>query len=164
MPKRFQKESLICFFKENLKRDFDPLSPQDTSKLMMTENVAQLAAQQSEISELKAKLATLEKELIHMESECKQKKVAMQEQAVVCAQAGSIELEKLQKLLALRENEMGQVKRLARSIVEQRTQLELFFHEALAQVKQEIIASQIQYRYMYTGTRYNTGLKLITHI
>lgn len=113
---------------------------------MMTDNVAQLAARRSEISELRAKVATLEQELALMITVREQEKVAMQERAVVSAQAGRVELEKLQKLLAMREREMSRVKRLARSIVEQRTQLELFFHEALAQVKQEIIASQIQYR------------------
>lgn len=140
---------LYAFLKKKSKWYFDPLFPQDTSKLMITENVAQLAAQRSEISELKAKLATLKQELAHMVTDCEQKKVTMKEQAVVCAQAGRAELEKLQKLLAIREHEMSQVKRLARSIVEQRTQLELFFHEALAQVKQKIITSQIQYRYIH---------------
>lgn len=132
---------------ENSKWDFDPLSPQETSKLMVTNNVAQLADQRSEISELRTKVATLEQELALMVNECQQEKVAMQERAVVSTQAGRVELEKLQKLLTMREREMSRVKRLARNIVEQRTQLELFFHEALAQVKQEIITSQIQYRY-----------------
>ncbi|XP_053365784.1 basal body-orientation factor 1 [Clarias gariepinus] len=118
----------------------------ETSNLMMNDNVAQLAAQRSEISELRTKVATLEQKLSLITTECKQDKVAMKERAVVNAQAGKVELEKLQKLLAMREREMSRVKQLARSIVEQRTQLELFFHEALAQVKQEIITSQIQYR------------------
>ncbi|KAK3563044.1 hypothetical protein QTP86_014559 [Hemibagrus guttatus] len=118
----------------------------ETSELMITDNVAQLAAQRNEISELRAQVASLEQELALMITKCEQKNVTMQEQAVVSAQAGKVELEKLQKLLAMREREMSRVKRLARSIVEQRTQLELFFHEALAQVKQEIITSQIHYR------------------
>lgn len=109
--------------------------------------MARAAAQRSEISELRAKVGTLEQELALMVTECEQKKVAMQGQAVVNAQAGRVELEKLQKLLAMREREMSRVKKLARSIVEQRTQLELFFHEALAQVKQEITTRQSQYRY-----------------
>lgn len=109
--------------------------------------MARLAAQRSEISELRAKVDTLEQELALMVTECEQKKVPMQGQAVVNAQVGRVELEKLKKLLAMREREMSQVKKLARSIVEQRTQLELFFHEALAQVKQEITTRQSQYRY-----------------
>lgn len=114
---------------------------------MMTDSVAQLAAQRNEISELRAKVATLEQKLALMITACQKEKAVMQERAVVSTQAGQVELEKLQKLLTMREREMSRVKRLARNIVEQRTQLELFFHEALAQVKQEIITSQIQYRY-----------------
>lgn len=117
---------------------------------MITDNVAQRAAQRNEISELKAQVASLEQELALMITKCEKKNVTMEEQAVVSAQAGKVELEKLQKLLAMREREMSRVKRLARSIVEQRTQLELFFHEALAQVKQEIITSQNHYRYRNT--------------
>ncbi|XP_060790236.1 basal body-orientation factor 1-like isoform X2 [Neoarius graeffei] len=118
----------------------------ETNKLMMTDSVAQLAAQRNEISELRAKVATLEQKLALMITACQKEKAVMQERAVVSTQAGQVELEKLQKLLTMREREMSRVKRLARNIVEQRTQLELFFHEALAQVKQEIITSQIQYR------------------
>lgn len=114
---------------------------------MITDNVAQLADQRNEISELRANVASLEQELACILTTCEQKKLAIQEQAVVSAQAGKVELEKLQKLLSMREREMSRVKRLARSIVEQRTELELFFHEALAQVKQEITTSQIHYRY-----------------
>ncbi|XP_049319983.1 basal body-orientation factor 1 isoform X1 [Astyanax mexicanus] len=119
---------------------------QETCELMMKENVAQLAAQRSEISELRAKVATLEQALGIMAAEFEQEKTVVQERAVVSTQASSVELEKLQKLLSMREREMSRVKRLARGVVEQRTELELFFHEALAQVKQEIIASQLQYR------------------
>ncbi|XP_072545620.1 basal body-orientation factor 1-like [Salminus brasiliensis] len=118
----------------------------ETSELMMKENVAQLAAQRSEISELRAKVATLEQALGIMAAEFEQEKTAVLERAVVSTQASGVELEKLQKLLSMREREMSRVKQLARGIVEQRTELELFFHEALAQVKQEITASQLQYR------------------
>ncbi|XP_066526240.1 basal body-orientation factor 1 isoform X2 [Hoplias malabaricus] len=118
----------------------------ETSELMMKENVTQLAAQRSEISELRAKVATLEQALGIMAGEFEHEKAAVQERALVSTQASSIELEKLQKLLSMREREMSRVKRLARGILEQRTELELFFHEALAQVKQEIRASQLQYR------------------
>ncbi|TSQ46672.1 Basal body-orientation factor 1 [Bagarius yarrelli] len=118
----------------------------ETSELMIKDNVAQLAAQRSENCELRVKVTTLEQELALMVTKCEQRNMAMQEKSVVSSQAGKVELKKLQKLLAMREHEMSRVKRLACSIVEQRTQLELFFHEALAQVKQEIVTSQIQYR------------------
>lgn len=109
---------------------------------MVKDNVAKLVAQRTEISELKAKVETLERA---MDIEAFETAV-VQERAVVGTQPGSVELEKLQKLLVMREQEMSRVKRLARGIVEQRSELELFFHEALAQVKQEILTSQLQYR------------------
>ncbi|XP_062863286.1 basal body-orientation factor 1 [Trichomycterus rosablanca] len=118
----------------------------EMSELMIKENVAKLAAQRSELSELKAKVETLEKAMVIKASEFEHEKAVVLERAVVRTQAGSVELEKLQKLLVMREQEMSRVKRLARNIVEQRSELELFLHEALAQVKQEILTSQIQYR------------------
>lgn len=81
-----------------------------------------------------------------MVGEFEQDRERTQQQALVSTQAGHVELDKLQKLLAMREREMGRVKRLARSVVEQRTELECFFQAALGQVKQEIQANRLQYR------------------
>ena len=41
---------------------------------------------------------------------------------------------------------MGRVKKLAREILDQRTEMERFFLEALEQVRKEITANQAQYR------------------
>uniref|UniRef100_A0A4W5K6L8 Basal body-orientation factor 1 n=1 Tax=Hucho hucho TaxID=62062 RepID=A0A4W5K6L8_9TELE len=118
----------------------------ETSELMMKENVSQVRAQNEEITELRGKVGTLEQALGLMVGEFERDKEETQNRALVSTQAGQVELDKLQKLLAMREKEMGRVKRLARSIVEQRTELECFFQEALGQVKQEIQASRLQYR------------------
>lgn len=113
---------------------------------MMKENVSQVRAQNEEIAELRGKVGTLEQALGLMVGEFERDKVETQNRALVSTQAGQVELDKLQKLLAMREKEMGRVKRLARSIVEQRTELECFFQEALSQVRQKIQASRLQYR------------------
>lgn len=105
---------------------------------MMKENVSQVRAQNEEIAELRGKVGTLEQALGLMVGEFERDKEETQNRALVSTQAGQVELDKLQKVLAMREKEMGRVKRLARSIVEQRTELECFFQEALGQVKQEI--------------------------
>ncbi|KAM9432299.1 basal body-orientation factor 1-like isoform 1-T1 [Salvelinus alpinus] len=118
----------------------------ETSELMMKENVSQVRAQKEEIAELRGKVGTLEQALGLMVGEFERDKEETQNRALVSTQAGQVELDKLQKVLAMREKEMGRVKRLARSIVEQRTELECFFQEALGQVKQEIQASRLQYR------------------
>lgn len=52
------------------------------------------------------------------------------------------ELAKLQRLLQLKSKESDRVKLLARRILEQRTQMEQFFLEALDHVRQEITANQ----------------------
>ncbi|KAM4625814.1 basal body-orientation factor 1-like [Polymixia lowei] len=117
-----------------------------TGELVIGKNAAQMKAQREEIAELKAKVATLEQALELMVGEFEQEKKETRERALVSAQASQVELEKLQKVLAMREKEMGRVKRLASGVVEQRTELERFFHEALFQVKQEIQASRLQYR------------------
>lgn len=99
-----------------------------------------MEAQKDELYKLRAKVATLEQKVGKHEEKEEQKKI------VVRAQASQVELEKLQKVLAMREKELGHVKRLASTIVVQRTELEQFFHEALAQVKEEIVANRLQYK------------------
>jgi len=50
------------------------------------------------------------------------------------------EIAKLQRVIELKTKEMNKVKKLARNILDQRTEVERFFLEALDQVKKEIIA------------------------
>ncbi|KAJ7988625.1 hypothetical protein DPEC_G00311150 [Dallia pectoralis] len=118
----------------------------ETSELMLKKHVSQLSAQKKEIADLKGKLGDLEHTLGIKVVEFEKDKAETEHSARIHSQAGQVELAKLQKVLAMREKEIGRVKRLARSIVEQRTELECFFHEALGQVMQEIQASRLQYR------------------
>jgi len=50
------------------------------------------------------------------------------------------EIAKLQRVIQLKTKEMNKVKKLARNILDQRTEVERFFIDALNQVKKEIIA------------------------
>lgn len=54
----------------------------------------------------------------------------------------SVELCKLQRTVDLKTREMNKVKRLAKNILDQRTEMERFFLEALEQVKNEIAANR----------------------
>lgn len=101
-----------------------------------------MEAQKEELSKLKVKVASLEQAIKLTTGEPEHGK----EKALVSNQVSQVEFEKLQRVLAIREKELGHMKRLASTIVEQRTELEQFFHEALAKVKQEIIASRQQYK------------------
>lgn len=114
-------------------------------EVMVKENAAQIEAQKQKVFKLRAKVASLEEALELKAAELEQEK-NKEKTALVSTPADQAELKHLQKLLAMRERELGHIKRLARTIVEQRTELEQFFHDALAQVKQEIITSRLQYK------------------
>lgn len=113
---------------------------------MKKEGNSQLKSQQNEISELGAKLVTLEQALGIMSGEFEQEREEVEQRAMVSMQANSTDLERLEMLLAVREKELCQVKQLAQSIMEQRKELELFFHEALDHVRKEIRKQQQHYR------------------
>ncbi|XP_051507897.1 basal body-orientation factor 1-like [Myxocyprinus asiaticus] len=119
---------------------------EERSQLIMNDTVSQIMTQRSTISDLKTKVSTLEQALASMVAEFEWKKADIKQLAVVRTQASSVELDKLQKLLSIRERELSRVKRLARSVVEQRTDMEILFHEALNQVKQEILMERQQHR------------------
>ncbi|XP_043110597.1 basal body-orientation factor 1-like [Puntigrus tetrazona] len=103
------------------------------------ETVSKLAAQRNTVSGLRAKVFTLEQALASMVSEFESKKADIKQRAAVRSQAGGVELDKLQKLLSVRDRELSRVKRIARSAVEQRSDMEVLFHEALNHVKQEML-------------------------
>ncbi|XP_016136620.1 basal body-orientation factor 1-like [Sinocyclocheilus grahami] len=118
----------------------------ETNELMRKESDSQLRSQQNEISELRAKLVTLEQALGIKSGEFEQEREEVERRAMVSMQANSTDLERLELLLDAREKELGQVKRLAQSIIEQRKELELFFHETLDHVRKEIRTQQQLYR------------------
>uniref|UniRef100_G3NY74 Basal body-orientation factor 1 n=1 Tax=Gasterosteus aculeatus aculeatus TaxID=481459 RepID=G3NY74_GASAC len=116
----------------------------NTLELMVKKNAAQMQAQNQELSKLRAKVTYLEQAL-----ELKEEgpgRGGEKEKTLVSIPAGQVELEELRRVLSMRERELGNVKRLASGIVQQRTEMERFFHEALAQVKEEITATRSQYK------------------
>lgn len=116
---------------------------QNMLELMVKESAVQIEAQKQKLSKLRAKVASLEQALKLKAGELEREK-CKEEAAAVGIPASQVELESLQKALAMRDRELGHIRGLARTIVEQRTELEQFFHEALAQVKQEIAASRLR--------------------
>ncbi|KAF7484125.1 hypothetical protein GHT09_004498 [Marmota monax] len=70
----------------------------------------------------------------------------LQQQAIIENQAGRGEIDKLQHLLQLKDKEMNRVKKLAKNILDERTEVERFFLDALHQVKQQILLSRKHYK------------------
>uniref|UniRef100_A0A3B5A5W2 Basal body orientation factor 1 n=1 Tax=Stegastes partitus TaxID=144197 RepID=A0A3B5A5W2_9TELE len=134
---------------QDLHKLTNSLAKENTSlalnKVCLNRRTANITAQNQRLSELRAKVVSLEKALVLKagELELQEKKEKMN---LVTIQASQVELEKLQNVLAMREKELGHIKQLASTIVEKRRELEEFFHEALAHVKQEIEASRLQYK------------------
>lgn len=113
---------------------------------MATENVSHLKQQKEEIAALRSKVATLEKALELMATELEKERRSREQVVWAEAEAGRAETGRLRRTLEAREREMNRVKLLSRGMLEQRTELEGFFQEALQQVRQEIRASREQYR------------------
>ncbi|XP_026134629.1 basal body-orientation factor 1-like [Carassius auratus] len=103
------------------------------------DTISKLTAQRSTVSGLRATVFALEQALASRVSEFEWDKADIKERAAVRTQASGVELDKLQKLLSFRDRELSRVKRIARSVVEQRSDMEILFYEALNHVKQEML-------------------------
>uniref|UniRef100_A0A8C5ED87 Si:ch211-243o19.4 n=1 Tax=Gouania willdenowi TaxID=441366 RepID=A0A8C5ED87_GOUWI len=117
----------------------------DMLELTLKKNAAQIEAQKDKLSELTSKVASLEQDLELKVEELEQQQL-QEKMNLGLIQASQVELDKLQKVLIMREKELEHIKQLASLIVKRRTQLEEFFHDALTHVKQEILASRFQYK------------------
>ncbi|XP_041827354.1 basal body-orientation factor 1-like [Melanotaenia boesemani] len=117
----------------------------DMLESIVKKEAAQIKVKRKELSELMAKAASLEKTLKLQEGKLEQQEKE-KEMSLVTIQASQVELDKLQKVLAMREKEIQKVKQLGNIIVKKRTELENFFYEALDHVRQEITASKLRYK------------------
>jgi hypothetical protein len=92
--------------------------------------------------QLQAKIETLENGLSHVAREFNSEKRYLSEKMRTENESACKELVKLNRTLELKSREMSRVKKLAREILEQRTEVERFFLEALEHVRKEIAATQ----------------------
>ena len=91
---------------------------------------------------MQEKVLTLEKSLSHVVREFETESKAVTERSRIENESSKVEISKLQRIIELKSKEMSKVKRLAKNILEQRTELERFFIESLEHVKLEIAANQ----------------------
>lgn len=88
--------------------------------------------------QLQEKVETLERSLSHVVREFEMEMSAERERHAIATETARVELAKLQRVVALKTKEMNKVKKLAKNILDQRTEMERFFLDSLAQVKEEI--------------------------
>ena len=91
---------------------------------------------------LQTKNEILEKSLAQVVREFEVERVRILERNRVEIDSTSIELVKLRKTLELKTIEMNKVKKLAKTILEQRSDIERFFLDSLDYVKQQIISNR----------------------
>jgi len=87
--------------------------------------------------------------------EFEEEKRIMQESHASLLEQGRTELVSLQQRYDLQEKEMAHVKKLARRILDQRSDVEVFFLEALAHVRSEIATNRLV---SVNLSKYFTGL------
>ncbi|XP_030070456.1 basal body-orientation factor 1 [Microcaecilia unicolor] len=133
--------------KDKLKEERNLLHLQrETDDQLVQEKILQVTKQKSELQNQKRKVESLERALTHMSREFETEIHKTQKEALVQNQAGHVEIDKLQKLLEMKDREMNRVKKLAKNILEERTEVECFFLHALQQVKHEIVSNRKWYR------------------
>uniref|UniRef100_A0A8B9UBF0 Basal body-orientation factor 1 n=1 Tax=Anas zonorhyncha TaxID=75864 RepID=A0A8B9UBF0_9AVES len=121
------------------------LLEKETSEGLIRKKILQINHQKAQIRDLQCKVEKLEMAVSHMTREFETKTQKTQHQALIENQASMVEIKKLQQLLEMKDQEMNRVKKLARNILNERTEVERFFLDALEHVKQEIRASRKQY-------------------
>ncbi|CAO2586902.1 Basal body-orientation factor 1 [Lemmus lemmus] len=122
------------------------LHQKEINDLLVKEKIMQLTQQKSQIQTLQKKVVSLENALTCMTTEFEAEVLKLQQKAIVENQAGQVEIDKLQQLLEMKDREMNRVKKLAKNILDQRTEVEHFFLDALHQVKDQIRISRRHYR------------------
>lgn len=106
----------------------------------------QLTQQRSQIQSLQKKVVSLETALSCLTREFETEVLKLKQQAMVNNQGDLIEIYKLQNLLQMKDKEMNRVKKLAKNILDERTEVERFFLDALHEVKQQIAFNRIHYK------------------
>lgn len=122
------------------------LGDKELNEMMVQDKVVQSKQQKEQIRQLTEKVQLLETSLSHISREFTMEKQTIIHKARIENEAAKREIAKLQRVIELKTKEMNKVKRLAKNILDQRTELERFFLESLEEVRTEISANQSQYR------------------
>ncbi|XP_006815796.1 basal body-orientation factor 1-like [Saccoglossus kowalevskii] len=118
----------------------------DLNTQLVEGKIIECKRQKHQIKELQEKVRTLEKSLSHVVREFETEREIILKKTDIETEASRVEIAKLLRTVDMKTKEMNKVKKLAKNILDQRTQVERYFLEALEQVKLEIVANRAQYR------------------
>ncbi|NXJ09548.1 BBOF1 factor, partial [Odontophorus gujanensis] len=138
------------------------LQEKEIAEGLIRKKILQINQQKAQIGDLQHKVEKLEMALCHKTKEFETKTQKTQHQALIENQASMVEIKKLQHLLEMKDQEMNRVKKLARNILNERTEVERFFLDALEHVKREIIASRKHYKEKAQAAYYRKMMEACT--
>ncbi|UJR32056.1 hypothetical protein I4U23_019524 [Adineta vaga] len=117
----------------------------DINDTLMKEKVEQVQKRNKKIKELKEKIQSLEISLTQFIEEFNVERRQLLEQSQIEQESSQNEIIKLQRALELKGKEMNKVKKLGKTILQQRSELENMFLNALQHVKRQIVYERLQY-------------------
>jgi len=119
---------------------------QEMNENITREKVQQVKSQRRSIREKQEKVESLEKSLAVVVANAHDENKKIVEECDSELHNSQQEISTLQKSMRLKEQELKHIKRLGKRILDQRTEIERFFLDALDQVKEEIVSNRSQYR------------------
>lgn len=131
--------------KEKLTKELTQISnDRQLNEHLIKEKIEQVQQQRKTIKDAKDKIQSLEKSLKQLVDEFQVERTKLIEQSEIESESSRNEIEKLQRALELKAKEMNKVKKLGKTILEQRTELESLFYESLNAVKKQILLQRLQ--------------------
>lgn len=132
--------------KENYIREQDNLKTvMKEQKTLLHKKVIQIKKLRKLNSKLSMKIDILEESLHDMMKQFENQRTICMKESGQQIEVYKAENERLKQIIGLKTKGMNKVKRLARNILEQRTELETFFIEGINYVKTQIMQNQANY-------------------
>ncbi|XP_072030872.1 LOW QUALITY PROTEIN: basal body-orientation factor 1-like [Amphiura filiformis] len=112
---------------------------------LVQDKVVETKKQKQQIKDLKEKVQNLETSLSHVVQEFEREGQIVAHKAEIVSESSKVEIAKLMRTVEMQTKEMNKIKKLAKSILDQRTEMEQFFLDSLGVVKKEILANRAKY-------------------
>lgn len=137
----------LSVLKEKLVEENKKLKDEkELNSLIVEEKIVQTKELQKTLKEQTQKVAGLEATLTKLVKEQEEEKKYIMKESSRELEKSKIDVVRAERTLELKNKEMNKIRKLARSILDQRSEVEMFFLDSLEYVKGEITKNRIQYR------------------
>lgn len=118
----------------------------DMNSLIVEEKIAQSKSLQKQLKEASMRVSELEGTLTHLVKNHDEERNEILHQSSRELEKSKIQVVRAERALELKTKEINKIRKLARGILEQRSEVEKFFLDSLEYVKSEIQRNRAQYR------------------